>query len=251
MCCVGPAKRWPDVSRKAGKGSLWPLRSLRRPLDPRPIARRSALTGPALAAPVQPKRPGLLVVLDGFSFGDPRNICNAYELARTPTFDRLRKECPVAMLECGGERVGLPPGQMGNSEVGHLNIGAGRVVYQDFMRINNAVRDGSFGREPAFQEAFAHLKRTGGRLHLMGLLGPGGVHAHEAHFGAALKAAAKAGLRDVFVHPVGDGRDTPPTSAKEYLLTLERQMAEAGVGKVATFVGRYYAMDRDNRWERI
>jgi 2,3-bisphosphoglycerate-independent phosphoglycerate mutase len=204
-----------------------------------------------LAGPVQPQRPGLLVVLDGFSFGDPTNICNAFELAKTPTFDRLRREAALTMLECGGERVGLPKGQMGNSEVGHLNIGAGRVVYQDFMRINNDVRDGRFGQAPAFQEAFAHVKRTKGRLHLMGLLGPGGVHAHEAHFGAALKAAAKAGLRDVYVHPIGDGRDTPPTSAKQFLATLEKQMQEAGVGKVATFVGRYYAMDRDNRWERI
>ena len=202
-------------------------------------------------AQVTPKRPGLLVVLDGFSFGDPRNVCNAFELAKTPTFDRLRKECPVAMLECSGERVGLPPGQMGNSEVGHLNIGAGRVVYQDFMRINKAVQEGRFGKEPAIQEAFAHVKRTRGRLHLMGLLGPGGVHAHEAHFGAALKAAAKAGLQDVWVHPVGDGRDTPPKSALGYLETLDSQIKAAGVGRVADFVGRYYAMDRDNRWERI
>ncbi|MHB1261945.1 MAG: 2,3-bisphosphoglycerate-independent phosphoglycerate mutase [Thermoplasmatota archaeon] len=202
-------------------------------------------------APVQPKRPGLLIVIDGFSFGDPRSICNAYEIAATPTFDRLRKECPVAMVECSAERVGLPPGQMGNSEVGHLNIGAGRVVYQDFMRINNAVRDGRFGEEVALQAAFAHVRRTKGRLHLMGLLGPGGVHAHEAHFGAALKAAAKAGVREVWVHPVGDGRDTPPKSALGYLQTLELQIRQAGVGRIADFVGRYYAMDRDNRWERI
>jgi 2,3-bisphosphoglycerate-independent phosphoglycerate mutase len=155
------------------------------------------------------------------------------------------------MLACGGERVGLPPGQMGNSEVGHLNLGAGRVVFQDFMRINNDVRDGRFGQAAAFQDAFAHVRRTKGRLHLMGLLGPGGVHAHEAHFGAALQAAAKAGVKGVYVHPIGDGRDTPPTSAQGFLRTLERQVAEAGVGTVATFVGRYYAMDRDNRWERI
>jgi 2,3-bisphosphoglycerate-independent phosphoglycerate mutase len=200
---------------------------------------------------VQPKRPGLLVVLDGFSFGNPANPCNAFALAATPTFDRLRRDGPVTMLECGGERVGLPPGQMGNSEVGHLNIGAGRVVLQDFMRINGAVRAGTFGQEPAFQEAFAHIRRTGGRLHLMGLLGPGGVHAHEAHFGAALKAAAAAGVKDVYVHPIGDGRDTPPTSARGFLSTLEKQIADAGVGRIATFVGRYYAMDRDNRWERI
>jgi 2,3-bisphosphoglycerate-independent phosphoglycerate mutase len=190
-------------------------------------------------------------VLDGFSFGNPADICNAFELAATPTFDRLRKEAPVTMLECCGERVGLPPGQMGNSEVGHLNIGAGRVVYQDLMRINNAVRDGRFGEEAAIQDAFTHVKRTKGRLHLMGLLGPGGVHAHEAHFGAALKAAAKAGLKDVWVHPVGDGRDTPPRSAIGYLDTLDRQIRAAGVGRIADFVGRYYAMDRDNRWERI
>jgi 2,3-bisphosphoglycerate-independent phosphoglycerate mutase len=202
-------------------------------------------------AQVQPRHPGLLIVLDGFGFGDPKNICNAFELANTPTFDRLRKECPVVDVECGGERVGLPKGQMGNSEVGHLNIGAGRVVYQDFMRINNDVRDGRFGDAPAFQAAFAHVRRTRGRLHLMGLLGPGGVHAHEAHFGAALKAAAKAGLRDVWVHPVGDGRDTPPKSALGYLDTLEAQLKEAGVGRVADFVGRYFAMDRDNRWERV
>ena len=198
-----------------------------------------------------PKKPGLLIVLDGFAFGDPKHLCNAYEIAKTPTFDRLRKECPVVDLACMGERVGLPPGQMGNSEVGHLNIGAGRVVYQDFMRINNAVRDGSFGQEAAIQGAFAHLRRTKGRLHLMGLLGPGGVHAHEAHFGAALRAAKSAELFDVWVHPVGDGRDTPPRSALGFLQTLERQMKEAGVGRIADFVGRYYAMDRDQRWERI
>jgi 2,3-bisphosphoglycerate-independent phosphoglycerate mutase len=200
---------------------------------------------------VTPKRPGLLIVLDGFAFGDPKHLCNATEIAKTPTFDRLRKQGPVVELACMGERVGLPPGQMGNSEVGHLNIGAGRVVYQDFMRINNAVRDGTFGQEAAIQAAFAHLRRTKGRLHLMGLLGPGGVHAHEAHFGAALKAAAKAEVFDVWVHPVGDGRDTPPRSALGYLDTLERQMKETGVGRIADFVGRYYAMDRDQRWDRI
>jgi 2,3-bisphosphoglycerate-independent phosphoglycerate mutase len=200
---------------------------------------------------VTPKRPGLLIVLDGFAFGDPQHVCNAYELAATPTFDRLRKECPVVELACSGEAVGLPPNQMGNSEVGHLNIGAGRVVYQDFMRINNAVAAGTFGEEPGIQAAFTHLRRSKGRLHLMGLLGPGGVHAHEAHFGAALAAAAKAGIKDVWVHPVGDGRDTPPKSALGYLATLEKQIQDAGIGKIADFVGRYYAMDRDQRWERV
>jgi 2,3-bisphosphoglycerate-independent phosphoglycerate mutase len=196
-------------------------------------------------------RPALLIVLDGFAWGDERHVCNAVRLAKTPCLDRLRATCPNVELRNNGPAVGLPPGQMGNSEVGHLNIGAGRVVYQDFMRINNAIAAGTFGQEPGIQAAFAHLRRSGGRLHLMGLLGPGGVHAHEAHMGAALKAAAKASLRDVWVHPVGDGRDTPPRSALGYLATLDKQIAAAGVGKVADFVGRYYAMDRDTRWERI
>jgi len=152
-------------------------------------------------------------------------------------------------LRNNGADVGLPPGQMGNSEVGHLNIGAGRVVYQDFMRINNAVADGSFSSHLA--PAFDHIRRTGGRLHLMGLLGPGGVHAHESHMAAALQAAAGARVKDVWVHPIGDGRDTPPRSALGFLSTLQGQMKAAGVGRIADFVGRYYAMDRDNRWERI
>jgi 2,3-bisphosphoglycerate-independent phosphoglycerate mutase len=204
-----------------------------------------------VAPPPPAHRPALLIVLDGFAWGDERHVCNAVRLARTPCLDRLRATCPNVELHNNGPRVGLPPGQMGNSEVGHLNIGAGRVVYQDFMRINNAIAAGTFGQEPGIQAAVAHLRRTGGRLHLMGLLGPGGVHAHESHLGAALTAAAKAGLRDVWVHPVGDGRDTPPRSALGFLATLDRQIAAAGVGKVADFVGRYYAMDRDNRWERI
>ncbi|HUR62751.1 MAG TPA: 2,3-bisphosphoglycerate-independent phosphoglycerate mutase [Candidatus Thermoplasmatota archaeon] len=199
----------------------------------------------------RPHRPALLIILDGFAWGDDRHVCNAVKIAKTPCFDRLRATCPNVELHNNGPHVGLPPGQMGNSEVGHLNIGAGRVVYQDYLRINNAIRDGTFGQEAGIQSALAHLRRTKGRLHLIGLLGPGGVHAHEDHLGAALKAAAREGLRDVWVHPIGDGRDTPPRSALGYLATLERQIAEAGVGKVADFVGRYYAMDRDMRWERV
>ena len=197
----------------------------------------------------KPTRPGLLIVLDGFAWGDPKSPCNAVELARTPTFDRLRATCPRTELRNNGPAVGLPPGQMGNSEVGHLNIGAGRVVYQDYMRINNAIADGTFGNH--LRPAFEQVRRTGGRLHLMGLLGPGGVHAHESHVKAALEAAAKAGIKDVWVHPIGDGRDTPPQSATGYLATLETQIRGAGVGRIADFVGRYFAMDRDNRWERV
>ncbi len=193
-------------------------------------------------------RPGLLVILDGFAWGDPTNQCNAFALANAPTFARLRLTCPNTELANNGPAVGLPVGQMGNSEVGHLNIGAGRVVHQDFMRINQAVADGSFGSRLA--PAFDHIRRSKGRLHLIGLLGPGGVHAHESHMGAALQAAAATGVKDVWVHPIGDGRDTPPRSALGYLATLEGQMKAAGVGRIADFVGRYYAMDRDNRWER-
>ena len=196
----------------------------------------------------KPKQPGLLVVLDGFAWGDPKHPCNGVALAKTPTFDRLRATCPHTELANNGPAVGLPVGQMGNSEVGHLNIGAGRVVLQDTMRINDAIARGTFSSHLA--PAFDHIRRTGGRLHLMGLLGPGGVHAHESHMGATLLAAAAAGIRDVWVHPIGDGRDTPPQSALGYLSTLEGQVKAAGVGRIADFVGRYYAMDRDNRWER-
>jgi 2,3-bisphosphoglycerate-independent phosphoglycerate mutase len=193
------------------------------------------------------RRPGLLVVLDGFAWGSP-GPCNAVELAQTPTFDRLRATCPHTDLKNNGEAVGLPPGQMGNSEVGHLNIGAGRIVPQDLMRINRSIQDGTLGQRVA--PAFEHAKATGGRVHFIGLLGPGGVHAHESHLGAALKSAANFGAQ-VWVHPVLDGRDTPPQSAAQYLSTLESQVREAGVGRVADIVGRYYSMDRDQRWERI
>ena len=196
-------------------------------------------------------KPALLVILDGFGFGEPDHPCNAVALADTPTLDRLRAECPWTQIANNQHHVGLPEGQMGNSEVGHLNIGAGRVVYQDFARINKAIDDGAFARNPAYQDAFAHVRRTGGRIHLMGLLGPGGVHAHEDHFAAALAACKDAGIHDVFVHPIGDGRDTAPRSADGFMATLERQVEAVGVGRIATFVGRYFAMDRDQRWERV
>ncbi len=204
-----------------------------------------------LGGSVQPHRPGLLVILDGFAFGEPGHPCNAVELARTPCLDALRAVCPMVDIDNNQHHVGLPDGQMGNSEVGHLNIGAGRVLYQDFLRINKAIEDGSFAANEAYQAAFAHVRDRGSRLHLMGLLGPGGVHAHEEHFGAALRAAAAAGLRDVYVHPIGDGRDTDPRSGAGFMATLEAQIAEAGVGRVADLVGRYFAMDRDRRWDRV
>ncbi len=203
-----------------------------------------------MAAPVT-HRPALLVILDGFGFGDPDHPCNAVALADTPCLDRLRAACPWVEIDNNQHHVGLPEGQMGNSEVGHLNIGAGRIVYQDFLRINKAIEDGAFGQNEAYKAAFGHVRKTGGRLHLIGLLGPGGVHAHEDHFAAALQAAADEGIQDVFVHPIGDGRDTAPRSAEEFMGTLLRQIEQAGVGRVADIVGRYYAMDRDKRWERV
>jgi 2,3-bisphosphoglycerate-independent phosphoglycerate mutase len=198
-------------------------------------------------------RPGLLIILDGFAWGDAADPCNAVARAATPTLDALRRDWPSTELANHGPAVGLPEGQMGNSEVGHLNIGAGRVVLQDFMRVNRDIQSGAFARNEAYRAAFVHVGRTGGRLHLIGLLGPGGVHAHESHFGAALRSAAAAGLTAdrVWVHAIGDGRDTPPRSALGFLDTLSEQIEQAGVGRVADFVGRYYAMDRDKRWERI
>lgn len=190
--------------------------------------------------------PALLVILDGFGFGDPNHPCNAVALADTPCLDRLRAQQPWVEIDNNQHHVGLPPGQMGNSEVGHLNIGAGRVVYQDFLRINKDIEDGRYAQDDAWQDALGHLKRTGGRLHLMGLLGPGGVHAHENHFRAALQAAAGV---ETWVHPITDGRDTDPRSALDFLRTLEADIAQHG-GAIADVVGRYYAMDRDKRWER-
>lgn len=197
-------------------------------------------------------KPGLLIILDGFGYGDPAHPCNAVAQADTPTLDMLRSERPSTEIDNNQHHVGLPEGQMGNSEVGHLNIGAGRVVYQDFLRINKDIEEDRYEENPALVAAFDHVKRTGGRLHLMGILGPGGVHGHEDHWGAALMAAADAGLEpdEVFVHPVLDGRDTEPRSAEKFLITLNDQMHLADVGFVATMVGRYWAMDRDKRWDR-
>lgn len=193
--------------------------------------------------------PALLIILDGFAYGDPDHPCNAVALAETPTLDRLRAECPYVEIDNNAHHVGLPEGQMGNSEVGHLNIGAGRIVYQDFLRINKAIEDRQFADNGAYQAAFAHVAKTGGRLHLMGLLGDGGVHAHENHFAAALEASKAAGAT-TFVHPIGDGRDTDPRSAPAFMQTLQDQCARTGA-RIASYIGRYFAMDRDQRWDRV
>lgn len=190
------------------------------------------------------------MILDGWGINTKKEG-NAIALAKTPVYDSLLDEFPHTILDASGESVGLPDGQMGNSEVGHLNIGAGRVVYQDLTMINKAISDGEFQKNPVLLETFQKVKTSSGRLHLMGLLSDGGVHSHMEHLFALLDMAKKDGLRDVFIHTFMDGRDTPPQSGAGYLKSLQDYIRNAGIGKIATVSGRYYAMDRDNRWDRV
>jgi 2,3-bisphosphoglycerate-independent phosphoglycerate mutase len=190
-----------------------------------------------------------LVILDGWAL-NPRAEGNAVLLARTPVFDRLMRECPHSTLLTFGEHVGLPPRQMGNSEVGHLNLGAGRIVYQDLTRIDRAVADGSLRKNPVLIETLGKAK-AGGTLHFMGLHSPGGVHSHTRHLHALLRAAAEAGVERIRIHAILDGRDMPPRSARPSLEETEALCASLGRGAIATVGGRYYAMDRDKRWPRV
>ncbi len=197
------------------------------------------------------KRPFVaLVIRDGWGYReDPEG--NAVALADTPFHDRLWAEFPGTLIHASEERVGLPRGQMGNSEVGHLNLGAGRVVYQDLVRISKSIRDGDFFRNPVLQAAM-NAARDGGRaLHLIGLLSDGGVHSLHTHVYALLQMAKECGVRHVFIHPFFDGRDTPPRSGIDHLKALLAEAGKIGAGEVATVIGRYYAMDRDNRWDRV
>ena len=196
------------------------------------------------------KKPLALIILDGFGY-NPSEYGNAIRAANTPNIDRLMAECSHTLIGASGMDVGLPDGQMGNSEVGHTNIGAGRVVYQELTRITKSIRDGDFFENPAFRGAVDNCKRNGSALHLMGLLSDGGVHSHNTHLYGLLELAKKAGLEKVYVHCFMDGRDVPPSSGKGYVEELLAKMKEIGVGSVATVMGRYYAMDRDNRWERV
>jgi 2,3-bisphosphoglycerate-independent phosphoglycerate mutase len=192
----------------------------------------------------------LLLILDGFGYREEAEH-NAVAQAHKPNWDRLWRDYPHTLIKTSGLAVGLPEGQMGNSEVGHLNIGAGRVVYQDLTRIDLAIQDGSFFTNPALVDAVQTAKQNGKSLHIMGLLSPGGVHSHENHIHAMLGLAARAGLQKVYVHAFLDGRDTPPRSAARSIEALEEECAALGVGRIASLVGRYYAMDRDNRWDRV
>jgi 2,3-bisphosphoglycerate-independent phosphoglycerate mutase len=198
-------------------------------------------------------RPLVLVVMDGYGI-NPRKEANAIALAQKPHLDALARQWPHTQIATSGPAVGLPEGQMGNSEVGHLNIGAGKRVLQEFTRVSAAIHDHSFFQNPALLKAIAHVRQNSTKLHFCGLIGPGGVHAHQSHLEACLQLAASHNVARVYIHAFTDGRDTSPFGAEEYMKSLVARAAEIGgdhPAKVATISGRYFAMDRDNRWDRI
>lgn len=196
------------------------------------------------------KKPVVLCIMDGFG-KNPSDYGNAITAAETPNLDRLMSEFPMTYIGASGMDVGLPDGQMGNSEVGHTNIGAGRVVYQELTRITKSIADGDFFENEALKNAVQSAINSGTALHLMGLMSDGGVHSHNSHVWAIVELAKKMGLQKVYLHCIMDGRDVPPTSGKDFVAEAEEKLKEIGVGKIATVVGRFYAMDRDNRWERV
>ena len=196
------------------------------------------------------KKPVVLMVLDGYGLSDnPEG--NAVAMAQTPVMDKLMKECPFVKGNASGLAVGLPDGQMGNSEVGHMNIGAGRIIYQELTKITKSIQDGDFFRNPELLRAIENVKKNHSDLHLWGLLSDGGVHSHITHLYGLLELCKRQGIENVYVHAFLDGRDTPPASGKDYVAALDAKMKEIGVGKIASLSGRYYAMDRDNRWDRV
>jgi 2,3-bisphosphoglycerate-independent phosphoglycerate mutase len=196
------------------------------------------------------KKPTVLMILDGYGLNEKKEG-NAVKLAKSPVLDKLKAEYPFVKGNASGMAVGLPEGQMGNSEVGHLNMGAGRIIYQELTRITKEIQDGDFFENKAFLEAVSNCKKNSSDLHLFGLLSDGGVHSHITHLYGLLELAKRQGLKNVYVHAFLDGRDTAPTSGKGYAEDLTAKMQELGVGKIASVMGRYYAMDRDNRWDRV
>ncbi len=196
------------------------------------------------------KKTTMLMILDGFGKNENKNG-NAISIANTPVIDDLMKKCPVTEIHTSGLDVGLPEGQMGNSEVGHTNIGAGRIVYQELTRITKQIEEGDFFSNPELVEAIENCKKNHSKLHVMGLLSDGGVHSHIRHLYAILELAKRKDFEEVYVHCFLDGRDTPPTSAETYITELQKKMQEKGIGKIASIMGRFYAMDRDKRWDRI
>lgn len=196
------------------------------------------------------KKSTVLMILDGYGLNDSTTGNAVYE-GRTPVMDKLMAECPFVKGNASGMAVGLPDGQMGNSEVGHLNMGAGRIVYQDLTKITKAIKDGDFFENKALLAACENVKKNDSALHMFGLVSDGGVHSHIEHIFGLLELAKRQGIEKVYIHCFLDGRDTPPASGKEYVEQLEAKMKELGVGQVASVMGRYYAMDRDNRWDRV
>ena len=196
------------------------------------------------------KKPTVLMILDGYGLNE-KTEGNAVAEGKTPVMDKLMAECPFVKGNASGMAVGLPDGQMGNSEVGHLNMGAGRIVYQELTRITKEIQDGDFFKNEALLHAVRNAKENGSALHMFGLLSDGGVHSHNTHLYGLLELAKREGLEKVYVHCFLDGRDTPPASGKDFVQQLSDEMKEIGVGEIATVMGRYYAMDRDNRWDRV
>jgi 2,3-bisphosphoglycerate-independent phosphoglycerate mutase len=196
------------------------------------------------------KKPVLLCIMDGFGKNES-SYGNAIDAAKTPNLDKIFAENPLTYIGASGMDVGLPEGQMGNSEVGHTNIGAGRVVYQELTRITKSIKDGDFFENEALTGAVKSAIDKGTALHLIGLMSDGGVHSHNTHLWALVELAARMGLKKVFIHCLLDGRDVPPTSGADFVAECQEKLEKIGVGKVATVMGRYYAMDRDNRWERV
>lgn len=196
------------------------------------------------------KKPLLLCIMDGFGI-NPAEKGNAIKMAKTPNLDKLFQTYPHTQLSASGMAVGLPEGQMGNSEVGHTNIGAGRIVYQELTRITKSIQDGDFYENEALLKAVENAKQNKTALHLLGLVSDGGVHSHNSHIYALAELAKRSGLEKVYVHCFLDGRDVPPTSGKDFVKEMTEKLNEIGVGKIATVMGRYYAMDRDNRWDRV
>lgn len=192
----------------------------------------------------------MLMILDGFGINEKKDG-NAIKAAKTPNIDKLMKTNPTTEIYTSGLNVGLPEGQMGNSEVGHTNIGAGRIVYQELTRITKSIEDGDFFSIPELTAAIENCKKNGTKLHIMGLLSDGGVHSHNRHLYALLEMAKRKDFEEIYVHCFLDGRDTPPASGEMYLSQLEEKMKEKGVGKIASIIGRFYSMDRDKRWERV
>lgn len=208
-----------------------------------------ATTSTVMSKKTTPQPKVLLIILDGWGL-NKHYKGNAVAMAKTPTFDKLMKKMPLAYFETSGESVGLPEGQMGTSEVNHFTIGAGKVIFQDLVRINRAIKDNSFFNNPTFLKAFEYVKKNNSTLHVKGLVSPGGVHSHQDHLLALVKAAKQHGVTRLFIHVFTDGRDTLQKSGIKYIQGLEKELKEIGLGQIASISGRYYAMDRDHNWER-